>query len=277
MAIVAISRGTLSGGEELAERIGRAIGHPVLGREVLVAAAEKAGISEAELTKKMERGPGWWERLTSSRRLYITAMRAALVERVAEGRLVYHGHAGHLLLTGIPKVLRVRVITSRSRRLRSVMRSQQLSRPEAERYLRHVDEERKRWTQFVYGVDWADPALYDVVVNLERATIGAACDAISALVRQPEFTLDDQQREAFADLILTSRVQLALAKDPSTHAFECDVRAANGRVEVSCALPSTGVLPNARERAESLIRRTIGGAEGVHLERLDIRCVNPND
>ena len=68
MAIITISRGSMSGGEALAKRLADRLRYPILGREILVEAATKAGVSEEELTQKFERSPGLWDRMTSSRR-----------------------------------------------------------------------------------------------------------------------------------------------------------------------------------------------------------------
>jgi len=108
MAIITISRGSMSGGEALAECLHQRLGYPVLGREVLVEAAAKLGVPEETLTQKFEKSPGLWSRLTESRRLYLVAIQAAIAEHAASGNLIYHGRAGHMLLHGVPNVLRVR-------------------------------------------------------------------------------------------------------------------------------------------------------------------------
>jgi hypothetical protein len=266
----------MSGGEQIANLVGATLGHPVIGRELLAAAADTSGISEAELTDKMDHPPGWWSRITAGRRLHVVAVQAALVEHAAEGRLVYHGHAGHLLLEGVPKVLRVRVIAPRSRRVGAVMKQQHLDQEAAERYVRHVDDERARWTKLIYGVDWSDPTLYDVVVNLEQVTAESAADAISELARKPEMALDSATRKTLADLRVACRVKLALATNPTTRSIDCHVRADEGRVEVSCMLPRVGVVPTARDHLEAQIRKTAGSVDGVEQVRLDLHSVYMN-
>jgi cytidylate kinase len=32
-----------------------------------------------------------------------------------------------------------------------------------------MDRDRRKWTQFLYGLDWGQPSLYDLVINLERS------------------------------------------------------------------------------------------------------------
>ncbi len=102
MSIITISRGSMSGGQALAECLAGALGSPCVGREIVVEAAAKVGVPEKILAEKLERGPGVWDRLTLPRRMYVAAVQEALAEHAVKGDLVYHGYAGHLLLRGVP-------------------------------------------------------------------------------------------------------------------------------------------------------------------------------
>jgi hypothetical protein len=117
----------MSGGRELAECIATALGSQCIGREILMDAAAKLGVPEHVLAKKMEKGPGLWDRLTLERRVYVVAVQAALAEYVASGNLVYHGLAGHMLLRGLPAVLRLRLIAPLEVRIRTLMERQQFA------------------------------------------------------------------------------------------------------------------------------------------------------
>ena len=270
MAIITISRGSMSGGEALATSLSSALGYPILGRDVLVAAAKKLDVSEETLTQKIVRGPGVWESLTSNRRLYVVAVQAALAEHLDKGNLVYHGHAGHLLLKGIPTVLRVRLIAPLEMRVRSVMERQHLNREAAVEYITRVDHERIRWTQFIYGVDWSDPSLYDLVINLENMSMQTACTTIAAVVGQPEFALTDAARKAIANFQLACRVKLALATNALTRELDLELKADNGTIEISAEVPKVGLLTHSSSRDEREILRVVQGVEGVKQVYLDL-------
>jgi cytidylate kinase len=186
-----------------------------VGREVIVAAAEKLGVDEQLLSEKFVRSPGLWERMTSNRRLYLVAVQAALAEHAANGDLIYHGNAGHLLLRGIRSVLRVRLIAPLDLRIRAVMERKRSGRRES--HIRQVDEERIRWTRFIYGVDWTAPSLYDLSVNLERMSMDTACLVIAEAVRQPEFATTREVEKELSDFLLACRVKLALTNPQTRH------------------------------------------------------------
>jgi cytidylate kinase len=271
MAIITISRGSMSGGEALATCLSESLHYPMVGRDVLVAAAEKLGITEEALTQKIMRGPGLWERLTSSRRFYLVAVQAALADHIQTGNLVYHGHAGHLLLRGIPTVLRVRLIAPLEMRVRAVMERQQLNRDAAVEYIHHIDEDRIRWTKFIYGVDWSDPTLYDAVINLERLSVQSACASIAACVAQPDFATTDAVRKTLADYKLACQVKLALSRNMLTRDVDFVVTANEGTVEITGELPRAGMLTHVSERDEGEVRRTALEVDGVKSVFLNLQ------
>jgi len=256
----------MSGGMAFAECLSKSLGYPSLGREVLVKAAEKLGVSEEKLRGKVERSPGFWERMTSDRRIYLVAAQSALADAAVNGDLVYHGHAGHLLLKDVPNVLRVRLIAPMSMRIREAMERQGLDYRAARNYIRTVDEERLRWTKFVYGLDWRDPKNYDIVLNLESITIPTACAMIAAVVQLPIYATTDEVRKKLRDFALACRVKVALTANSKWGSISFDVKADDGRVEVFGEVPTSGVLvrqagPDIGEI--ELIAKTVTGVKEV--------------
>lgn len=270
MAIITISRGSMSGGEALAQCLAKTLNYPILGREILVEAAAKLGVKEETLVAKFEKSPSLWARLTSERRLYLVAVQAELAERCVEGNLVYHGHAGHLLLKGIPNVLRVRLIAPIEMRIRTVMEKQRLTRKEAEEYIKAVDEERIRWTKFIYGVDWRDPSLYDIIINLEKLSIETACGMIADVVTQKEFEMTEQVKKTLNDFILACRIRNALASDNQTKGMELEVRCNDGVAEISGEMPAPGMLTHTSSKGEQEIRRVVSSVPGVKSVHLNV-------
>jgi hypothetical protein len=203
----------------------------------------------------------------------MTAVQAALAEQIVagNGNLVYHGHAGHLLLRGVPCVLRVRLIAPLEMRVRAVMERQHLGRDAAVEYIQHVDEERIRWTKLIYGVDWSDPALYDVVISLEQLSAQAACTMVAGVAQQDELAVTEAARKKLHDFLLACRVKLALAVNLLTRDIEFEVTADAGNVEVSGELPRAGMLTHVSRRDEGEVQRVALGVEGVKQVYLNLR------
>ena len=274
MPIITVSRGTMSGGKALAECLAATLGCSCIAREVLVEGAAKLGVSEEFLQERLQRAPGLWERLTAERKTYALATQAALAEQIAGGEAVYHGLAGHLLLREIPEVLRVRLIAPVEIRVRALMEQKGMTREDAERFIAQVDSHRVRWTRLMYNADIEDPRLYDLVLNLEKITIDSGCDAVLAMARRPEFTVDEPARARLADFVLTCRVRLALAIQPATRGLDLDVKARAGTVTLTGKVPKPDMLTHASERWMRELREVVEGVTGVKKVVLDVGVVS---
>lgn len=271
MPIITISRGSMSGGKALAECVSSATGSPCVGREILVEAATKIGVPESILAAKLEKGPGLWDRLTLERRLYVVAMQAALAEHAAKGDLVYHGYAGHLLLRGVPAVLRVRLIAPLEMRVRNEVTREGISSEVAEDRIRRLDEGRVRWTRAIYGVDLLDPQLYDLVVNLEAMSIPSACSIVVEAAKRPEFLITDELKASLRDFALACRVKVALATHPASRGLDLDVKAAAGLVTIGGEVPQPQWTTHTSSRWETELTEIAKTAEGVKRVLLEIR------
>jgi cytidylate kinase len=250
--IISISKGSFSGGAVVAECVAQQLGYRLVSREILAAAAERYGVAEQRLAEALDRAPGLLERLGHERRLYLVYIQGALLDAAEEGDIVYHGHAGHLLLRGISHVLRIRLIAPTLFRVSAAMGRLRCNRESAEAHVRRVDEERARWTRFLYGIDWNSPLLYDLVVNLEAMGVDGACAVIRATAARPEFQPTDVSRKALRDLALAGRVRGALARNTATAHAELEVVADDGHLSLRGSL-----------RDEEIMRAALDLARGV--------------
>ncbi len=266
MAIITISRGTFSGGQKLAECLSAKLGYESLSREILVEAAEKYGISENELTQAVKSKPAIAERLSLNidRVRYLSFIQATLCDHMKNDHVVYYGHAGHLLLKDACRVIKVKVIATMEQRIAFAMERNSMDRDEAVLYIKKMDKYRQKWTKFLYGIDWNDPSLYDVVVNLKDTSVETACNMISEMTKSPEFQLTEEAKKAIADLSLESQIKARLASDKITRDYMLKVDARNGHVRIA------GRVKNAEHarRIEAIVSDLPG------VERLDCSCVD---
>jgi len=239
MSVITISRGSFSGGTMLAECLSKSLGYRCVDREVIVERAAARGVSQDELRDALQKPPTFLERLQHKKYLYLVLIQAALSEEVREGKAVYHGNAGHLLLKGGPHVLRVRIIAPIEFRVKMAQERLKLSRAEALDYIARMDQDRRKWAQYLYAVDWGDPANYDIVLNLEHMTIREACETVSTLARQRCFEFTSRCQAAMDDLALASRVRAELALDAATSHLEFDVQSKHGAVRIHGAVTGT--------------------------------------
>jgi len=256
MSIIAISRGTFSGGEALARQVAERLGYQCLSREAnLEAAAKEYGVPPADIMLAMEKRPPFWHRVIGARSAYLAFARAALCGHARAGSLVYHGFVGHLLLPGISHVIRVRVIADMRARVQAAMQQQHLEETDARVYIDSVDKERRQWVRFLFDVEWDDPHLYDVVLNLSRVSLATACETVAHLTEREEFQPTAHSVKTLEDLTVASRVSAALATDPRTRDLHFDVVADLGSVTITGETRTPGL--------DEAVRQVAGNVEGV--------------
>ena len=234
MSVITISRGTFSGGKLLAEKVAEKLNYRCVDRDVIVEKAAAYGVSQDELRKAMDKPPGFLDRFRHKRYLYLALMQAALSEEVCEGQVVYHGHVGHFLLKGGGPVFRVRVTAPLEFRASMAQHRLKQTRNEVIANIHKIDQDRKKWAQYLYGVDWEDASLYDIVINLEHMDIDDACDVVTAAAMSMQcFQFDVNCQDAMKDLALASRVKANIALNSKTSDIELDIVSSNGEVSIS--------------------------------------------
>src|SRR4030042_1557549 len=273
MPIVTISRGTFSGGEALAHCLTKKSGLPAVGVEVIKEAATLYGISESEISQQLKQGPKVWERLLGEkRRLYFIALQSAMAERAVKGDFIYHGLAGHFLLHGVPNVFKVRLVAPLSSRIKNEMAKQNITEETAKEYIQKVDERGKQWTKFFYHVDWTDPSLYDMVINLENLSLDTACGMIMYVLGQPEFQSSPEKKKAVEDFALACQIKAKIALNERTKGIELDVEVKDGKVRIQGKLYTTvGMFATGLRQSEAEIITIVKSVPGVKNVKVELQ------
>jgi len=255
MQIICISAGSLSGGEELGKQLAKKLGCPCLSRAELIEAAIQEGIQVGKLEMAMIKPRIFSEQLGIEREYYRAFSTAYLCDRAMDGRLVYHGRTGHLLLSGIDHVLSVRVVSDEEQRIWRVIKELGLDRTKARKYLKEVDEDMRRWARSMYGIGWEDVAHYDLVVNLQHMNVANAASALTAVAELPDFQMTPASRQGMMDLRLAAKSRIALLRHDRTSRAKFHVRADRGIVTVT-------FLPQDSRYAE-FIPEVLASVEGI--------------
>ena len=128
MAIITISRGCYSHGKEIAEKVAEMLEYTTISREILVEASHYFDVSEKDLLKSLHDAPSLLERITHGKNRYLAYIRAALLEYARKDNIVYHGHAGHLLLPDVSHICKVRIIADREERIALLQQNKKIDR-----------------------------------------------------------------------------------------------------------------------------------------------------
>ncbi len=265
MPIITISRGSFSGGKLLAESLARKLGYRCIDRHEIIEKAAAWGVSQDDLRTAIEKPPSFLGQSQHTKYLYLAFIQAALTAEVRTGNAIYHGLAGHLLLGKGPHVLRTRIIAPMEFRIAKVQERAGCSRKEAIAHIEKMDDDRRKWTQFLYNVDWGDASLYDIVLNLEQMELEEACEIIALAAKSPSFAATAETQKAIDDLARASRVKANLAIDPAT----CDVQFEVAATGASVSVKGHIVNPDQARKVRQVVT-AIPGVSEVRLEELEL-------
>jgi cytidylate kinase len=263
MAIITISRGTYAGGKDVASQLAKDLDYPVLSRETVLHEIDRDyGIPEKKINKTMNGAPPFWQQVPGKRLAYVKCITAAILAHAKEGNLVYHGVNGHLLLADLPQVLRVGIIANMDYRVKALMKRATFSKEKAVAHIRQVSKDRSRWTKLLFNVDWKDPGLYDVILNLDKVSTETACTTIASMVEREEFKASSENQKCLENFSLSCRVWAALASNPATNSDGIEVKVTDGEVRIDGTANSVKAL--------ELIPQIVRSVKGVRSVRCDI-------
>jgi len=252
MAIITISRGCYSHGKEIAEKVAAKLGYECVSREILLEASHFFHVPEMKLLKSLHNAPSILERITHGHEMYLSYVQAALLEHAKKDNLVYHGHGGHLLMTGISHVIKVRVIAELAQRIEFLQQRQNLSKDEAAAVINNEDLERAHWTRYLYQMEIDDPQIYDIIINIGRLTIDDACEIICAADRCDTYKDTPASQKAIYDLALSSHVTAALQT-----VCKAEVRADDGIVHIKVPAQKIRKTSYARPKVQDYVKERI--------------------
>jgi len=213
MAIITVSRGSYSKGKEIAEKVAQKLGYECISRDILLQASAHFNVPEIKLIRALHDAPSILGRLTFGKEGYMAYIEEALLEHVRKDNVVYHGLAGHFFLQGVSHVLKVRIIADLEDRARLESEREQIPQDKALYLLKKDDEERRKWSQALYGVDTFDPGLYDLVIHIRHVTVETAVNIICQMAQAPEFETTPLSQELVDDLTLAAHVKAHLVRE----------------------------------------------------------------
>ena len=265
MPIIIISRGCYHRGSEVAKKVAAELAYECISREVLLEASKLFDIPELKLMRAIHDAPSLLERLGKDRKKYIAYIRTVLLREVQKDNVVYHGFAGHFFLQGIPAVLKVRVFGDLEERVKDEMEREGLSAEKARQTVIKDDEERRSWALSLYGMDTADPALYDMLLHIGTLSVDDAARIVAETSRLPSFQMTPESKRLLNDRVLESQVKSLLIEEFPR--VEVTVRNGEAFIHIRTGLSIPTLLTEKKQLIEKVeaIAIGLGGAEKAHV------------
>ncbi len=261
MSSITISRLSCTSGRAIAHNVATALGYELLDQEVFQSASSTSGIPEAKLVRAFQEAPTFFGMSVSTRKRLIPHVSAQLAARLLKDDVVYHGPFGHVLVTGVSHVLKVRIFAQLEDRVAiKVKREGGLSAAEAEKALRHEDRQRVELAKQVFNLNEEDAALFDLVINTSQVDVDTAVDIITGAVKLKRYQPMTYSVRCMENLELSLRARAHLIDLDPDVVVETD----NGNVRIRTR--SGGW--SSRKKSSEMRERTanLDGVKSVDVE-----------
>ncbi len=262
MSIIVISRMPYSKGKEIAVKVARHLNHQCLSRDDLAAMSDQFNIPATEILRALHGAPSFMDRFTNGMERYHAFIREALLERLQQDNIVYHGLAGHVFVKDVKNILKVGIVANAEDRIQTLMDAKNYSWEKAKALLEKEDKGQSDWAYLRYGIDTRDPKLYDIILHVDSLSIDDTVETLLFLAQKPTFQTTPETRDQIADLLLAAKIQHRLVRYFPKAAVTCEAGKANVRV----------AIPRLRQdEIMAQIKQMTASIDGINKLYLDTR------
>lgn len=176
--IIAIERSYASGGNEIGEKLAKALGYKLFDRNILIEAAKNLNISPLYIENLEETSSGSFifnlsksakgnaneNSLPMAEKLFAEEKR--IIEKAADdGGCVIVGRAAGYILKDRKDCLRVFVHADDEQRIQRTIEREKISRADAENALKKTDKRRKGFYDSVTKWEWGNPEYFEMCLD----------------------------------------------------------------------------------------------------------------
>lgn len=210
MHFITFSRRYGAGGGQIARKVAERLGYRLYDTDAIEYKAGELGFRE-DVMELGERPPSFFQRIFSSKpAVDLDRLNSVVYELAKQGDAVFLGWGSHMLLRAFDCALHVRVIASREKRIQNLIR-RGVSQEDAPRLIDHGDHDRAAFIKFAFGVDWDDPDLYDLVLNMDKLSVDLAVETVVQIGRSEEIrTCSVDAMRHIEMMALQSRIEAAI-------------------------------------------------------------------
>ena len=261
MYIITFSRKMGANGSEIARRVANELQYNFYDTEAIENTAREMGFLK-DVKEVDEKAPRLLQRFFSHQpEIHLDRLKAVIYELASRGDAVILGRGGHIILRAFACALHIRVTASVEKRVQNLV-ERGFPKDTAIKEMHRSDREREAFIKFAFGVDWDDPALYDLALNMDNLSVALAVDTVLKMARSEEI----QARSVDA---MKSLEMMSLARRANAALIESGLPSSSLSVSVlepgKILLTGTVINSSTATKAEETLRK-VRGIESVNNE-----------
>jgi len=227
VAVITISRTLGSNGAAIGKEVAKRLKYRYFDREELLKEARQKSYLKAELEVLDEKGLSLFDVLFRDRpKEFLGFLYEVICDAAEADNVVILGRGGQAILRDLSNAFHVRIDAPLESRLKAVMERYGDSERGARKRIQEVDEERALFVRQAFGVDWADPMQYHLVLNTGLVDTITAGKMLLQAFRQIDWVKRAQQAKGLLQRYrLAKAIRESLIKHPEISCPSCvDVR-----------------------------------------------------
>lgn len=197
MFFITISRQTGSLGREITELLADKLGFPVITRDLVMCQWFPEIANKHEIHMLTE-SPGYFLKPTRMGMTFAEYLENKLKNFISEKPAVIFGLGAQIIFANHPAAIHVKIIASDEVRTNRIMKTHNMEKKDAERFLELTDRKHRRYISTLYQKDWSDPTLYHLTLNTDFLSIDEAASLLHYTVQNkqiPHISLSEPQLE----------------------------------------------------------------------------------
>jgi cytidylate kinase len=202
MAVITVSKEFGTQAHKVAKELAERLGYEHVGRKIFADMAKELRISESEVKVFRKhihsRFLKFVDRYTCSMiqkvvdkeygcledKGYFEATRKLVENLYDAGDVIILGWGGQCILRDKPDVLHVRLVADMEKKIAAVMEEFAISRQSAIHMIESTEKESKEYIKYYFKERWADPGLYDIIIDMGETSVADAVEEIARALEE---------------------------------------------------------------------------------------------
>ncbi|MDX2316060.1 MAG: cytidylate kinase-like family protein [Gammaproteobacteria bacterium] len=219
MPVIAMTPELGTGGKDVARGLSDTLGLNLVYRKLVEHhVADRLRVPNSAVHRYLEGSANLLERWRMDKKGIRRCTAEELFELAERGNVLIRGWGAAQLLRGVPHVACIRICAPMEYRVRRLMgRTELMDEFSALKQIKSNDAAHARVVRNLFGLEWENSHLYDLVINGERTSTDEAVALVRHLVKQSSFQETEQTRSKLAELRERARLRFSIRRTLDTH------------------------------------------------------------
>ena len=212
MPIISIFSGSFcEEGPVVREVVSRTGYRHIIDEEIVAEASRRSGLAESKIQRSFTPRASVFNNFTHEKERSLAYIKLVIAEMIAVDNVLITCFSGQLIPKTISHILRVCLIAPIKFRIDAASRQQSLSEKEAAKRVLKREEDCTHWIDSLFNTaDPWDPALYDIVIPIDRMTPADAAVLIADYAGKDVVKPTAASKQALEDFRLAAQTEVAL-------------------------------------------------------------------